>query len=121
MTRKTIMAAAALMTALTSVPAVAQTEACIRPIRIFSTQPVDNKTIVITDRQRNAYTVHMRGVCAGMDKSTTALGFRYQGGELGCLRHGDMISYRIDPASPRQTCFIEGVTAGAPVAANGAG
>jgi hypothetical protein len=109
------LAAATLMSALTAVPALAQTEACIRPIRIFSTEAVDNKTIHITDRQKNHYTVHMRGVCAGMDKSTTALGFRYQGGELGCLRRGDMISYRIG-VSPRMTCFIDGVTPGAPPA-----
>jgi hypothetical protein len=50
-----------------------------------------------------------------MDRTTTALGFRYQGGELGCIKRGDRISYRIG-TSPRMTCFIDGVTAGAPAA-----
>ena len=114
MRTKTI-ALASLLSIVSLTPAVAQTEACIRPIRIFSMEPVDNKTIVISDRQRNQYTVHMRGTCVGMDRSTTALGFRYQGGELGCIKRGDRISYRLG-ASPRMTCFIDGVTAGPPAA-----
>jgi hypothetical protein len=112
MKTKTI-ALTALLTCVGVTPALAQPEACIRPVRIFSMEPIDNRTIVITDRQRNVYTVHMRGTCVGMDRTTTALGFRYQGGELGCVRRGDRISYRLG-ASPRMTCFIDGVTAGPP-------
>jgi hypothetical protein len=112
MRTKTI-ALAALLGAVALTPALAQEEACVRPVRIFSMEPIDNKTIRIVDRQRNEYTVHMRGTCVGMDRSTTALGFRYMGGELGCIRRGDRISYRLG-ASPRMTCYIDGVTAGAP-------
>ena len=63
MRRKIISAGIALVTSVLAVaPALAQ-DACVRPIRIFSTQALDNRTILITDRQKNQYTVHMNGVC----------------------------------------------------------
>jgi hypothetical protein len=118
MKTKTI-ALATLLAAVSLTPALAQGDACIRPTRIFSTEPIDNRTILITDRSRNQYTIHMNGTCVGMDRSTSALVFQYQGTELSCLRRGDRISYRIGD-SPHQTCYIGGVTFGAPPNASAA-
>jgi hypothetical protein len=125
MSKKLISAGVALLTGVLAVgPALAQAAqgeaACVRPNRIFSTQALDNRTILVTDKQKNQYTIHMSSVCAGMDKSASALGFRYFT-ELSCLQRGDRISVPIGGGGtgPRVTCFIGSVTAGAPADAPG--
>ena len=114
-TRTKIGAAILCSVVLAPTLAMAQ-EACVSQKRIFSTQPVDNRTILVTDMSRNQYTIKMSGVCGGMWKGTTSLGFRLQGGELSCIRRGDAISYPIAPGAHRVTCYVDSVTAGAPAA-----
>ncbi len=117
MKTRMIFGAAALMSGLALAPTLVMAQdACISQKRIFSTQAVDNKTILITDRNKNQFTVHMRGVCGGMWKGTSALGFRVNGGELSCISRGDSISYPIAPYSQRVTCFVDSVTSGPPPA-----
>ena len=116
MKARTMIGAAVMCGVVLAPTLVLAQESCISQKRIYSTQAVDNRTILITDWSRNQYTLHMRGVCGGMWKGTTALGFRLQGGELACIRRGDAISYPLAPDSHRVTCYVDSVTAGEPAA-----
>jgi hypothetical protein len=84
---------------------------------MFSVQALDERTLVATDRLKNAYTIHMAGTCGGLWKGTSALGFHVQGSELSCIRRGDRITYPI-PGAGRVSCYVGGVTAGAPAGAS---
>ena len=106
------LAAATLLSAAVVTPALAQ-EACISQKRMFSVQALDERTLIATDRQKNAYTIHMAGTCGGLWKGTSALGFHVMGSELSCIRAGDRITYPI-PGAGRVSCYVAGVTAGAP-------
>lgn len=115
--------AAALVGVLGAVPALAQEAVCLRHNRIVSTEILNNRTVVATDRQDNKYTIHMTAPCAGFDKlSAMWLSFR-PWSELACLQHGDMIGYTLagEPlvisvhgSTSQLSCTIGSVTAGAP-------
>jgi len=111
--------AAALTSVLAAGSALAADEACLQNNRILSTKVVDASTILITDIDKKAYTVHMRGTCVGLNQSAENLSFRTKT-QLGCLTRGDSISYNLPgergrPAIRPQTqtpCFVDSVTAG---------
>jgi hypothetical protein len=113
--------AAMLISLLGAQSAMAAGEACLQRNRIWSTKVIDDSTILITDLKKNQYTVHMSGRCVGLNWAAEDLSFRTKT-EIGCLSHGDTISYnqpgettRIRARHSLQTpCIIDGVTAGAP-------
>lgn len=122
--RKETFLAAALVSVVVAVPALAASDACVQNNRIFSTNVIDSSTILITDISKKQYTVHMRGTCVGLDKNAEMLSFRTKT-QLGCLTSGDTISYNVPgehtPVTVRgslQTpCFVDSVTEGGQPAA----
>ena len=110
-----------LASVVVAVPALAASDACVQNNRILSTQVIDSSTVLITDTDKQQYTVHMRGTCVGMDKSAQNLSFRTKT-EIGCLTAGDSISYdRPGERTPVTTrgslqtpCFVDRVTKGEP-------
>ena len=112
---------AALASVVIAVPALAASDACVQNNRILSTKVINSSTVVIADKDKNQYTVHMRGTCVGLDKNAEMLSFRTST-QLGCLTSGDSISYNVPgehtPVTVRgslQTpCFVGRVTEGAP-------
>jgi hypothetical protein len=114
---------AMLTSTLAAVPALAAGEVCLQNNRILSTKVIDASTILITDISRKEYTVHMRGVCVGLNETAENLSFRTKT-ELGCLTRGDSISYNLPGERARiavrpqtQTpCIVDTVTEGAPPA-----
>ncbi len=113
---KIFAACVAVATVLGVVPALAADTdadtACLTDTRIYNTRVIDSRTILITDRRHNQYTVHMAGTCIGMDQFTLGLTFR-KFMTLSCIRSGDMVSYDI-PGAGHVNCFVRSVTAGAP-------
>jgi hypothetical protein len=105
------------------VPALAASEACLQNNRILSTKVVDGSTVLIIDRDKKQYTVHMRGTCVGFDQNAEKLSFRTKT-ELGCLSKGDSISYNVPGertpvtvrGSTQTPCVINSVSEGAPPA-----
>ena len=121
--RNESLLAAALVSVVVGVPALAASDACVQNNRIFSTKVIDSSTVLITDMDKKQYTVHMRGTCIGLDKNAEMLSFRTKT-QLGCLTSGDSISYNVPgertPVTVRgsiQTpCFVDRVTEGGPPA-----
>jgi hypothetical protein len=119
--RKEGFLAATLLGVVVALPALAASDACVQNNRIFSTKVIDSSTVLITDLDKKQYTVHMRGICVGLDKNAEMLSFRTQT-QLGCLTSGDSISYNVPgentPVTVRgsiQTpCFIDSVKDGSP-------
>ncbi len=124
-TKSTIAAIAALVAAVTAMPALAK-DACLQNNRILSTKVISSDTILATDKDKKEYTIHMNGKCVGLNQYSELLSFRPKQ-ELGCLQHGDSIGYSL-PGDPSQRarsitvhgvqtqpqCFVDSVTAGAP-------
>ncbi len=118
----TILTAAALVSALADAPALAQGDVCLRKNRVETIEVLDSSTLVATDRTYDKYTIHMSGICVGLDQFSQYLTFR-QTTQLGCLGTGDSISYS-HPGEPvtiatrgfdnQRRCFIDRVTEGAP-------
>ena len=111
MVRKLLMAAAGLASiavagAMPVVPAEAQST-CLRNNRIFGWEAMDDHTLVLSDRQRNRYTVRLNGGCLGLRENLHNIAFRTST-SLGCLRPGDRVSFRTSSFGP-ETCFVQSV------------
>jgi hypothetical protein len=122
MTRNSLFSAAAPLSFFVTMPALAQEAACVRLNEIRSTETVNDRTLVVTNRQSDKYSIHMSGVCIGLSMAGAVPIFRPQS-ELDCLKRGDRIGYNYPgqglPTSVRtvddqEVCFIESVTAGEP-------
>ena len=119
----TVLTAAALASLVTSVPALAQEDACVRLSDIKQTKVLDRSTIVVTDRRDNQYTLHMGRACVGLDQFSERLTFR-NNMRLRCLARGDLIDYnfagQVDQITLRRgmstqlSCTIQSISAGAP-------
>lgn len=96
-------------------------DACLRNDRIYSMKVVDSSTILVTNRDKTEYTVHLRGVCIGLNETAQYLTFRRQT-DLGCLRSGDSVGYSMPGERPRislhgstqTTCYVDSVSEGTP-------
>ena len=118
----TILTAAALLGVLTDAPALAQDDVCLRKNRVETIEVFDSSTLVATDRMYNKYTIHMSGICVGLDQYSQYLTFR-QTTQLGCLGAGDSIGYSHPGEAVtiatlgfdnQRRCYVDSVTAGAP-------
>ncbi|MGH8507817.1 MAG: hypothetical protein ACREVH_03760, partial [Gammaproteobacteria bacterium] len=103
-----IGALAGLMPA-TPVLAAAE-DACLRHNRILTWRAVDDRTVMVTDRSRNRYTVHMSPGCLGLNDGTAALVFRPTL-ELGCIGPGDILGVQT-AAHGFISCSIRSVQTG---------
>lgn len=113
-----------------AVSAASAQDICLPLSRVFSTRVIDNRTVVVTDRQGRKFTVHMAARCVSLDRFAQLLTFRPNGGlgsEMSCIKHGDTLGYSLagDPAEGARSitihgpqtqlqCTIDSVTSGAP-------
>jgi hypothetical protein len=113
---------AILLSVLVTIPALAQEAAYVRLNEIRSTESANDRTLVVTNRQGDKYSVHMNGPCIGLSMTGAVPTFRPQS-ELACLKRGDRIGYNypgqglatsVRPVDDQEVCFIESVTAGEP-------
>ena len=110
-----LAASAVLVTAVLSSsvpvsPADARSNrACLRNNRIWSTSVVDDRTLVVKDRQNNPFVVELSGGCIGLTSSLGRVNFRTRT-DLGCLTRGDRVSFRNPAFRGRpDTCFVRDV------------
>ena len=118
MKKKNAVLAGALMGAILATPVLAASEtACLQHNRILSWKALDGRTLLVTDRSQNRYTVRMNGGCVGLNNAAATLVFQ-QWMNLSCLASGDMIGVRT-PGLGYASCSVAGVQAGAPGAVPG--
>jgi hypothetical protein len=111
MLRKLLIAAAgfasiAVAGALPIAPAEAQS-VCLRNNRIYGWDAINDNTLIVSDRQRNRYMVHLNGGCLGLRENLFTVAFRTTT-SLGCLRRGDRVSFRSPTFGP-ETCFVRDI------------
>ena len=100
---------------LTAVPllAAAQND-CLQRNRVVSSRPVNDTTIVYTDRQMNQWTVTLRDSCRNLTTPNATMVYR-NWSSLSCLSRGDY--FRVaSPGRGMSTCRVNTVLAGGPVA-----
>ena len=96
----------------------AEEKACLQNNRIWGWQAVNERTLILTDRSYERYTVSLRGGCVGLDN--------YAGVKLvvrtktssGCLSPGDSIAFDSPGLGPL-SCSVSGVRSGVPAAPPG--
>lgn len=122
MGRISLLTSITILSLCAAIPASAEEAACVRLQDIRSMEAVDDRTLVVTDRRGEKYSVHMSGPCSGLSIPGVAPTFRPQS-ELDCLRRGDRVGYNypgqglatsVRPVDDQEVCFIESVAAGAP-------
>ena len=106
---KSIIAAVAfLATAGTALPALAQDQkVCLQNNRVWSWDVLNNRTLVVEDRDRNKFAVSLSGGCVGLDDARLTLAFRTSS-RLGCMERGDRVLYRAQGLG-RMSCLITDV------------
>jgi hypothetical protein len=81
---------------------------CLRNNRIWSTSVVNDRTLIVTDRQNNPFVVELSGGCTGLTSSLGRVNFRTRT-DLGCLGRGDRVSFRNPGLRGPDTCFVREV------------
>lgn len=108
--------------ALAAAPGSAEEAACVRLNEIRSIETLDDRTLVVTNRQEERYSIYLSGPCPGLTIPGVAPTFRPQS-ELDCLRRGDRISFNypgqglatsVRPVDDQEVCFVESVSSGVP-------
>ena len=122
MIRMPILISALILSALAAAPASTEESACVRLNEIRSIETFNDRTLLVTNRLEEQYSVHLSGPCPGLSIPGVAPIFRPQS-ELDCLRRGDRIGFNypgqglatsIRPVDDQVVCFIESVSAGVP-------
>jgi len=108
MTRIRAVVAGLLIGATLASPVLAAEEACLQSNRIWGWQAVNDRTLIVTDRTYNRYTVRLSGGCINLSQYTSAqLAFRTRT-SLGCVGQGDMVAFNSPGIGPL-SCFVTGV------------
>lgn len=108
MTRFRAIMAGLLMAANLASPVLAAENACLQSNRIWGWQALNDRTLVVTDRTYNRYTVRLSGGCINLSQYTALpLIFRTKT-DLGCVGQGDRIAFNSPGLGPL-TCFVNGV------------
>ena len=90
-------------------PAAARSSStCLRNNRIWSTSVVNDRTLIVRDRQDNPFVVELSGGCTGLTSSLGRINFRTRT-DLGCLGSGDRVSFRNTGMRGTDTCFVRQV------------
>ena len=105
-------AAAPIATALEKEPAREQQKACLQNNRIWSWRVINERTLIVADRENRPFLVRLTGGCVGLTNATLRLAFRTHT-DLGCLEHGDSVAFRA-PALGPMSCFVTDVEPYAP-------
>jgi Family of unknown function (DUF6491) len=81
--------------------------ACLQNNRIWNWRVINERTLIVADRNYRPFEVRLSGGCVGLTDATLALRFNTFT-NLGCLRRGDRVSFRA-PALGRMSCFVQAV------------
>ena len=97
-----------LISATLASPVLAAETACLQANRIWGWQAVNDRTLIVTDRNYNRYTVRLSGGCINLRQYTAEpLAFSTRT-SLGCVGQGDRIAFNSPGLGPL-TCFVTGV------------
>ena len=104
----------ALMGVLLATPVLAAADnACLQNNRIWGWQAVDDRTLIVTDRNYRRFSVHLTGGCIGLDKYAAASLVVRTATSLSCLMQGDRIAFNSPGLGPL-TCVVTDVKPGVP-------
>jgi hypothetical protein len=115
---KMVLVSALIGASLVNPVLAAKDKACLQNNRIWSWQAVNDRTLILTDRSYERYTVSLRGGCIGLDKYAGVKLVVRTKTSLGCLFQGDTIAFD-SPGFGPLSCFVSGVRAGVPTAPPG--
>jgi hypothetical protein len=94
-----------LMAATLASPVLAAESACLQSNRVWGWQAVDDRTLIVTDRNYKRYTVRLTGGCIGLDKYAAAPLVVQARTSLGCMGQGDRIGFQAPGLGPL-TCTV---------------
>src|SRR6267154_4357212 len=104
----------ALMGISLATPVLAAADnACLQNNRIWGWKAVDDRTLVVTDRNYKRFTVHLTGGCIGLDKYAGASLVVRTATSLSCLMTGDRIAFNSPGLGPL-TCVVTDTNPGEP-------
>jgi hypothetical protein len=104
----------ALMGVFLATPVLAAADnACLQNNRIWGWQAVDDRTLIVTDRNYKRFTVHLTGGCIGLDKYAGASLVVRTATSLSCLTTGDRIAFNSPGLGPL-TCVVTDTQPGVP-------
>jgi Family of unknown function (DUF6491) len=98
---------AVLMGPSAVVAQISEREACLQNNRIWGWNVINERTLIVTDRNNRPFLVRLSGGCVGLTNATLRLRFNTWT-NLGCLGRGDRVSFRA-PALGSMTCFVNDV------------
>ena len=101
-----VLAVAPMAGALEKEPPREQ-KACLQNNRIWTWRVINERTLIVGDRENRPFLVRLTGGCVGLTNATLRLAFRTHT-NLGCLEHGDSIAFRA-PALGPMSCFVTDV------------
>jgi hypothetical protein len=104
-----VLVAGLIMGATLASPVLAAENACLQGNRVWGWQALDDRTLVVTDRNYKRYTVHLTGGCVGLDRYAAAPLVVTTKTSLGCVGQGDRIAFRAPGLGPL-TCVVTSVT-----------
>jgi hypothetical protein len=107
-----LFATAALAAVVSPHPASAQPapaqQVCLQNNRIWGWNAINDRLLIVTDRQYHRYIVRLSGGCIGLSAyPLSAVRFRTWT-ELGCLQRGDTVAFHA-PALGPLNCFVNEV------------
>jgi hypothetical protein len=89
-------------------PVLAAESACLQANRVWGWQAANDRTLIVTDRTYNRFTVHLSGGCINLAQNTSQpLVFRTKT-NLGCVSQGDLVAFNSPGLGPL-TCFVNSV------------
>ena len=87
-------------------------KACLQNNRIWTWRVVNERTLIVGDRENRSFLVRLSGGCVGLNDAILRLAFRTHT-NLGCLERGDSVAFRA-PALGPMSCFVREVEPYAP-------
>lgn len=110
-----VFVAAGLVLAALAAPAAAAPDPnCVAPIDFWSFKALDNKTVIVTSRNRHDYRLSLAPGCFDMNFAFR-LGIKsFSTSRLSCVARGDWVIVPRDGAFPGQRCMIDKVEAYTP-------
>jgi hypothetical protein len=82
-------------------------DTCLQNNRIWGWRVLDERTLLVNDRNNRPFLVQLSGSCIGLTDINTRIGFETST-NLACLSQGDRVLYR-DPTLGRMSCFVTDV------------
>jgi hypothetical protein len=103
-----------LMGVMLATPVLAAAaDACLQNNRIWGWRALDDRTLIVTDRNYKRFTVHLTGGCINLSKYAGASLVVRGSTSLGCLMQGDRIAFNSPGLGPL-TCVVTDTNPGEP-------